>query len=459
MLAGIDVGSTSCKVGLYTTEGQAIVERRRPSGNDCAELGRGVLEDLAACVERAGTPAAVGITSMAESGVALDGALRPLHPLLRWDDPVGAEEARLIAGDVGRAALYTATGVRLAAKTPLARWLWLRRNRPEVLAAMRTWVSAADLIATVLTGSPATDRTLAGRTGALDQHTGRYDESLLAGTVRADQLPPVTDGVAGGVAGGVASAMGGLPAGTPVVVAGHDHLVAAYAAGARRPDATVDSLGTAEAVVTVSDSPPDPATVDTGLSWNRHADGRHWALVSGFEGSGRLVAWATERLLGAAGPAAAAERLALVDRPTGIVVEPYPSGRGAPAPDPGRRLSMRGITGEHSPADLAVAVLEGACFHVRWMAEVQSGGLPGPCVVLGGPTRNETWMRIKADVMPGPLHRCAVVDAAGAGAALLAGRAIGLDPPVLASSELTRDGERAARYQKIYTDEFLREAQ
>lgn len=453
LLAGVDVGSTSCKVGVYTAAGRPVAERRRPTGDDGAALIGGVLEDLAACVERAGTaPAAVGIASMAETGVALDARLRPLHPLLRWDDPRGDQAPRLIEVEVGRTELYATTGVRLTTKTPLARWLWLRRTSPEVLTAMRTWVSAADLVATALTGTPVTDPTLAGRTGALNQHTGGYDPDLLrVPGVRADQLPTITHGVAATMP----AARGGLTAGTPVVVAGHDHLVAAYAAGAREPDATVDSLGTAEAVVTVSARPPEPATAGTGLSWNRHADGRNWALLSGFPGSGRLVGWAAS-LVGGREPFERALRD--VARPTGIVVEPYLSGRGAPAPDPGRRLTIRGVTADHGPAELAVAVLEGASYHVRWMAEVQAGGLLGPCVVLGGPARNDVWMRIKAEVAPGPLLRCGTVDAAGAGAALLAGRAIGLDPPVLPAIEQPRDVDHATRYQKIYSDDFLREA-
>jgi xylulokinase len=452
LLAGIDIGTTNCKVGVYRTSGERVAQVSRPTGDDGGAVVAGVLEDLTACVERAGAgPAAVGITSMAESGVALDGGLRPLHSLLRWDDPGGDREARLVDLEIGRAVLFERTGVHLAAKTPLARWLWLRRNRPGILDAMRVWVNAADLVATVLIGAPVTDRTLAGRTGALNQRTGAYDENLLGVSgVRPGQLPRITSGVAGTMP----KAMGGLSAGTPVVVAGHDHLVAAYAAGARKPGATVDSLGTAEAVVTVSDTVPAVERVATGLSWNRHVDGRHWALVSGFPGSGRLVNWASERLLGA-GPERFDELVRSVHRPTGIVVEPYLSGRAAPAPDPGRRLALHGVTEAHGPAELAVAVLEGACYHVRWMAEAQAAG---SCVVLGGPSRNDCWMRIKAEVMPRPVRRCVIADAAGAGAALLAGAAIGLEPAVLPTVELPRDPDRAARYQKIYVNEFLVEA-
>jgi sugar (pentulose or hexulose) kinase len=78
--------------------------------------------------------------------------------------------------------------------------------------------------------------------------------------------------------------------------------------------------------------------------------------------------------------------------------------------------------------------------------------------VLGGPSRNETWMRIKAEVMPGPVRLCGVADAAAAGSALLAGAAVGLGRTVLPWTALPRNAERVARYQMLYTDEFLREA-
>ncbi|HEU5475528.1 MAG TPA: FGGY family carbohydrate kinase [Actinophytocola sp.] len=459
LLAGVDVGSTNCKVGVYTAAGERVAQQRRPTGRDAAELVAGVLEDLTACVERAGAPPeAVGITGMAETGVALDDELRPMLPMLRWDDPRGGEDAGTIEELLGRAALFDATGVRLAAKTPLARWLGLRRRRPEVHEGMRIWVGAADLVACALTGEPVTDPTLAGRTGAFNQHTGAWDEDLAAAAgLGPERLPRVATGVAGRVAGD----SGGLRAGTPVVVAGHDHLVASWAAGARAPGVTVDSMGTAEAVLTLTETPPGRSAMARGMSWNRYVDGAHWALVSGFPGSGRLAWWASDRLLGTPGPAAFHRLVREVPRPTGIVVQPYLSGRAAPAPDPTRRMTLHGVTAAHGPADLAVAVLEGACFQVRWMAEDQAeihGMAPGTGLVLGGPSRNETWMRIKGDVLPGPARLCAVADAAVVGSALLAGRALGLDPDVLPSLALPRDTDRAARYQKIYTDDFLREA-
>lgn len=433
LLAGIDVGTTNCKVGVYTTGGEAVAQRRRPTPRDAGDVVAGVLADLRSCLDQVGAhPLAVGVTGVAEGGVPVDRELRPLRPLLWWYDACAAAQARWLAETVGRRHLFRVTGVDVAAKTPLAVWLWLRHGEPTVLDRMRAWVGLPELVATVLCGAPVTARTLAGRSGAFDQLADRYDEDLLA--LAGIRLPEPT---------GAGTALGAvLRAGTPVVVAGHDHLVAAHAAGARTPGDVADSLGTAEAVVTVSRRPPPATAAGTGMSFNRTADGRHWALVSGFPHSGRLCA----------------RDCAAVDRPTGIVVLPYPAGRAAPAPDPGETMSVHGLTLGHTPADLRLAVVEGACFHVRWMADSQAehaGAAVDTVVALGGPSRDRAWMDVKAHVQSGPLRLVRAAEAASAGAALLAGESIGLPAPTLPSDLLPRDEALAARYDTIYRNDFL----
>ncbi len=451
LLAGIDVGTTNCKVGVYASDGTAVVERRRATPEDAGGVVAGVLADLRECVEVAGAPDAVGVTGVAEGGLPLDDELRPMAPLLWWHDERAAEEARWLAERVGRVELFAVTGVDVAAKTPLANWLWLRRTQPALIDRMHVWVGIPELVATVLCGRPLSHRTFAGRSGAFDQRADRYDAGLLdlAG-IRADQLPSRTTGTAVG---------GPLRVGTPVVLAGHDHLVAAHAAGARGPGDVVDSLGTAEAVVTVSERVAPRAAAGTGMSWNRTADGTRWAMVSGFPHCGRLIRWLCS-LASPSGDVDGLEDLARsVDtRPTGIVVLPYLAGRGAPAPDPDRRLSVHGLSPGQALPDVVVAVLEGACYHARWLAEhhaEHAGTKLAGVTVLGGPSRGRAWMDVKAHVMPGPVRSTATPDAACAGAALLAGTAVGMPAPVLRSEGLPRDDLLADRYDAIYRDGFL----
>ncbi|HZN17648.1 MAG TPA: FGGY family carbohydrate kinase [Micromonosporaceae bacterium] len=463
VLAGVDVGTTNTKVGAYRADGSRLAMRAWPTPRDASDLVAGVLAALAAVAGQAGrAPAAVGVASMAESGVTVDRDLAPQHPLIGWRDPRGADAARRLSAELGEQAVFEVTGVSLAVKTPLARWRWLADTRPGLLTGGRYWLGAADLVASALVGAPVTDLTMAGRTGGLDLRTGRYHPDLLAAAgISAAQLPRVAEpGRPAGRLTASAASSCGLPAGLPVVVAGHDHLVAAYAAGARCGGDQVDSLGTAEAFITVTDRPPAAATAGTGLSWNRFVDGSRYCLVSGFPGAGRLVGWFMERYLGLPAGAGYARFAALAEavteRPTGIVVEPYLSGRGAPSPDPARRFAVHGRRPRHTAADLALALLEGLSMHVRWMAGGHGPRTRKQVLAAGGPTRNRAWMQVKAAVGPVPLAVVDDPDAACAGAALLAARSgLGMAPPPLAATPLRPDPQESSRYDDLYRDRFL----
>jgi len=467
VLAGVDVGTTNTKVGMYRLDGSRLAVRAWPTPADADKLVTTVLDGMASLVDRAGQPpAAVGVAGMAETGVTVAADLTPLHPLILWRDQRGAEGVERIRAEVGAAELFALTGVTLGVKTPLARWRWLTDTRPELLTGGRMWLGAPDLVAAALIGEPVTDLTLAGRTGGADVRTGRWHPDLLAAAgVDPARLPRIVpSGQPAGRCATAAARSAGLRVGTPVVVAGHDHLVAGYAAGVRRPGEQMDSMGTAEAVFTLTADAPADLPPGTGTSWNRFVDGTHYCLISGFPGSGRLVDWFTSRFLGLSGSPGNARFEALVDsvqrRPTGIVVEPYPSGRAAPVPDPGRGLAVHGVRPRHTLADLALALLEGASAQARWMAEEQARALavesPSRTVVAGGPTRSRAWMRVKAAVTPGDLRVVDDPDAVCAGAALLAAQ-VGLGAPAtaLAVSPVTPDEPERQRYEHFYRDGFL----
>lgn len=441
LLAGVDAGSTHCKALLCTADGTVVARSQVPT--DTTDLAATALDALARCVRSAGgtAPEAVGITGMAESGVPLDREDRPIGPVLMWSDPAPAAHAERLARAYGPAALHARTGVLPAAKVPLARWHWLRAEHPERLARMHTWAGAADLVAHALTGRTGTDATFAQRTMAWDPETGGWHPDLLADAGLTPERMPRVHGP-GEPAGRVtarAAARTGLRPGTPVVVAGHDHLVGAWIAGARTPGCVADSMGTAEAVVTVSAAPPDrAAAAREGMSWGRHADGSHFVTVAGMSSSGALVEWFCDRFLPHLADVPREERYAAFARlvgddatPTGLTVEPYLHGRGAPRPDPGARLAVHGIGVRHGIPELARALLEGAAHQARWMTDVQSrltGHPPRAVTLLGGSTRLRAWTALKAAVTPWRTEVCDEPEAPCLGAAAWALAALGHDP-------------------------------
>ncbi|HEX5199161.1 MAG TPA: FGGY-family carbohydrate kinase [Actinoplanes sp.] len=456
---GIDLGTTNTKVVLAEL-GRAAPRVRAAASAPTPEPGdlRATLHALLGRVlDGSAPPDAVGIASMAETGVPLGDDGAPLTGWLRWTDRRAAGEADALARRLGRDQLVAATGVRPSAKAPLAKWSWLRAQG----VAMTRWAGAADLAGLLLTGRLATDHTLAGRTmayrlpGPGEPLPAGFDAGLLAeaGLCPA-QLPAVM--APGEIAGRVRDRGWGLRAGTPVVIAGHDHPVGAFACGVRRPGEVADSLGTAEAVMTVVAGAPDPVEVGrAGMSTVITVGGRHRAVVAGSPSAGAAIDWwLTHENVDATIFDQAGFDQAGFDQagpePTGILVLPYPAGRQAPDPDPGARLRVIGRRPEHTPAELARALLEGLCLHTRWMLAEQvrlSGTAPAVVHLLGGPiAANALWTRIRAAVLPAPIRVIAEPEAVAVGAAM---RACGVETPLPGRPETPAEADYDAMFEQF----------
>ncbi len=464
LLVGLDIGTTHLKAGVYRPDGTALVERRTATPDRPDVLRDTALRLVEECVAPApSVPVALGIASMAETGVTLDAAGEPAGPLWTWRDTRTAVEAGLLSTVFD--GFSDVTGLTPTPKRPVTWWMWLRQHRPDILDHMRVWAGAADLVAAALTGAVVTSPSLAARSGVVDLYTGEYRADLLAlAGLRADQLPRVVP--VGGTAGRVnrtGSTRTGLPTGTPVVIAGHDHLVAAYAVGVRGPGHSADSMGTAEAVVSTIPAPPPPGTVGpTGATVGPFVDGSSYCLISGLPASGALVRWLVERFAppGTADPYGwlAAALGTVPGPPTGIIVQPYLAGRTAPQPDLRRRLSIHGLSARHTNADIARAVLEGLSMQARWMLDnhtALAGVAPGPVHAFGGAAAQPAWLRMKAQLTPAPLRALSGVECAAIGAAQLAARALGLDHPPLTASLIARDLGTTDGWDRVYRDGFL----
>ncbi|MCU1438389.1 MAG: Carbohydrate kinase, FGGY-like protein [Naasia sp.] len=456
---GIDVGSTNVKAALVAV-GEGVRELAvctAPTPADPDELVRVVL-DLARSVLVASSeePQVIGIASMAESGVPLGAGDVPLGRVLRWDGADDPADVDALVARFGADPLYAATGVPALPKAPLAMWARLRRTDPELWRDLRRWAGVADLVALSLTGVLATDHTLAARTMAYrtggETLPNAFDPELLAAVgLVPDQLPAVrSPGEPIGTVTAQAAGTTGLPAGIPVHVAGHDHVVGAWAAGMRSPGDTADSIGTAEAVLRVLPAAPDPAMLrPTGMSVTRTVTGAP-LLLSGSANAGSFVRWWFAHRIGAREPGELLDALAaLPDSPSGVLVLPYLAGRQTPAPDRRSDVRILGPDGseppprEVDPVRLTRAMLEGVALHARWMIDAQTevaGDPVPPLRILGGPGGgNRPWMRLKGHVLDLPARLVTATEPVAAGAALLAAASAGLLPgeaPVLDSTDL-----------------------
>ncbi len=299
LAAGLDLGSTSLKVLIADADGRelCVVERATPwqSGPDGAtELEgeallaavRSLLDEAAQQLGRLGhhgqAVGAIAISGMGESGLLVDAGGAAVAPAIAWFDGRGQAQLEQLPPQI-REEFSGRTGLPLGVQVSVVKLLLLRDQGVQ-LDGLR-WLGLPEYVAAALGGSPAAEYSLASRTGILDQDTGRpWPQMLTHLGVTADFVPPL---VAAGTDLGPLSALWAPHQfhDARVTVAGHDHLVAATAGGATANGGYYASIGTAEVLVRILDSPlPGRARARLAeylINYVRHVVPGQYVLVAG----------------------------------------------------------------------------------------------------------------------------------------------------------------------------------
>jgi len=442
LVLGLDIGSTTTKAALVdVAAGVSVVHlARRPTPTGVAELIATAAAVSRECAEAASGPiVAIGIASMAESGTALDTDGRALTPLLRWNRRV--DPAHLDALLAEHPDLPRITGVPATSKPAAVTLTALRAEQPEIHAALRHWAGVADLVAHALTGIRATDHTLATRSMLAGRGDAWNGDVITTLGLHEHVFPALR--APGEEVGATSSAAAtfGVGVGLPVHIAGHDHAVGAWAAGARRPGETADSLGTSEAIVRIADGVDVGRAVAEGFSVGRTVDGSAATVVGGSPAGGAMLAWweaqfPDDRML---------ERLAALTAgswsTSPMTVLPYLAGRQCPDPHLGAEVRILG-TGDAE--ERTRGLLQSLVAHARWMRETADdlAGSPTTALTLLGSIarRVPVWAPVAA-ASGVPTVVCAADEPVAAGAALLAAvrsDEAAAETSVLPSSRVTR---------------------
>jgi len=112
----------------------------------------------------------------------------------------------------------------------------------------------------------------------------------------------------------------------------------------------------------------------------------------------------------------------------GLVMLPHLQGAMAPEANPKAKGVFYGFTLRHGRNHFTRAIMEAVGFIVRRNIEVIEGlGIPvNEIRALGGGARSRMWKQIEADITQRPVLTTANEEAATLGAAILAGKAVGL---------------------------------
>ena len=434
----LDVGTSSARARGFDAAGRALpgADGRAsyepvltPDGG--VEFDADALVDAAAravdgCLATAPAEpaAAVGVSAFWHSLLALDGAGRPLTPVITWADTRSAPAAAALRRRLDPSRIHARTGAPLHAAFFPAKLTWLRDTRPTVFAGARTWCGFPDYLAARLTGRLATSISMASGTGLLDQETLLWDRELLEVChLRPAALPPIDDTPAPGLAAPFAARWPRLAAARWHPGAG-DGACASVGSHCVTPDRIALNVGTSAALRLVLSAVP---FTPKGL-WRYRLDAFRSVVGGATSEGGNTLAWC-RRVLAVPRDDAELERALAAVPPDGhgLTALPFLAGERSPGWHGEARALVSGLALDTDAVAIARAMLESVAHRLAIVYErLAPLAAPGHRVIASGGAlhHSPTWAGIVADALGVPIVLAAEPEASSRGAALLALSAI-----------------------------------
>lgn len=482
-LIGLDIGTTGCKASLFNADGRLLAKASREYAVDMPQPGwaeqdieqvwRLALETLCEVIATSGERVveAIGLSVHGEAVTAVDADGNALRPLMLGMDTRTVAQNQWLCEKFGAEKLFEWTGMPVHTINTLPKLLWMKQHEPELWKNASRFMLVEDFLIMKMTGKAAISQCLASRTQLYNLRQARWSEEILQGLgLDAKRLSPVlpSGSAVAPLKKELCEAIG-VSHPPLVVTGGHDQACGALGVGLTRPGLAMVSTGTAEVVEVALDSPAVNATLLGGnISVYAHVvPGLYLAMTLNHSG-GMLLRWFRDTLCEGERQRAAqtggdAYDLILQGAdpgPTGLFVLPHFAGSGTPWFDTQSKGAILGLTFKTSRADLAKAILEGLTYELRINLDLlKSGGVAIDVLrAIGGGAKSELWLQLKADITGILVVAPEITEAAGFGAALLAGVGCGLYPNAAQAAEsflrLRREIQPRPDAQEIYNERF-----
>jgi len=347
----------------------------------------------------------IGFCGTMAAALPIDRTGKTLRNAILYADMRATDQCEELVKSFERKYIYNLTGNPLSPVYPLAKWMWIKENEPEVFEKTFKFIQPKDFLVLKSTDEIVTDYVDASATMAFDINKRKWTDELLnfAG-IPSDMLPEPQPSmnIAGELTGRAAGELG-LKKGLPVVVGSGD--TAALLIGARSVEhayATV-YLGAAAEIDLTTDKPLfDP---DGRIPVRCHAIPDMWFNSASSVTSGTALTWFVEHLCESGGSRLyeKLDRKALKISPGsgGLVFMPYLSGERVPIWDPKARGAFIGINLSSRRAHFYRAVLEGAAFSLRNIMDTYKKFVSDfrGISMSGGGAESEIWKHIVVDVL------------------------------------------------------------
>jgi len=335
-------------------------------------------------------------------------------------------------------------------KDPVWKYKWVQNNEPEVFERVHKWLDVGDYLTSRCTGNIVRTADSAFATFLYDTRKGKegWNEGLVKMYgVRPEHLPPIIEctDVAGELTEEAAHDLGLTP-GIPVFGGGGDTSFVNIGAGCTRVGDTHVYVGTSGWVSTFLDH--QKVDIDAMITGVLSAKRGYFNYYAELETAGKCFEWVAEHL-------ALDEMGVYLEQTTvaddyestymslydylssevskvpagarGVIFTPWLHGNRSPFDDQaaaGMFFNLRLDTGKR---EMIRAVLEGICYHLRWLLECESRKVKtsNPIRFVGGGALSPVTCQMLADITGRTVETVYGVQEAGAaGTALVAAAGI-----------------------------------
>ena len=426
----LDCGATNVRAIAVDRQGNIVARAATPNASDIAVENSAwhqwsldaILQRFADCCQRVATALStrqirgITVTTFGVDGALVDKQGQLLYPVISWKCPRTAAVMENISRIMRPQQLQAISGVGAFSFNTLYKLVWLKENHPQLLEQAHAWLFISSLINHRLTGEFTTDITMAGTSQMLDIAQRDFSDDILQAAGLPRRLFPrlVAAGAQVGTLQADAAALLGLPAGIPVISAGHDTQFALFGAGAAQNEPVLSS-GTWEILMVRSAEVNTPllshyagSTCELDSHAGLYNPGMQW-LASGVLEWVRKLFWTA-------------------DTPWQTLIE---EARAIPAGAQGVKMhcdllacqnaGWQGVTLNTTRGHFYRAALEGLTEQLarnlhtlEKIAHFQASEL----LLVGGGSRNALWNQIKADMLDLPIKVLDDAETTVAGAAM-----------------------------------------
>jgi len=484
-ILAFDLGTTALKCALHDFNGMVIAKTSEeyqlitPDADsvemDVETYWQAFKSAVARVLKESGVDPinikALGISAQGETLILVDRDGKPLRRAIVWLDNRAHREADQLGELFGHRQAFEITGqVRLVPTWPASKILWLKQYEPETFGKVGKFLLIEDYFLYRLTGEYVCEGSLVTSTCYWNFRTRTWWQEMLQELhISEDQLPRYRESgeAVGNLRTEIANELG-LSPDTIACTGALDQACGAIGVGNIKPGIFSENTGAALAICTTVNQP----ILDPNNQMPCHYHGLPGLyMLHTFTSGGIVMRWFRDEF---AGPEMRVSKTSGLDAYDlmgleaariepgceGLVMLPHLQGAMAPEANPKASGTFYGFTLRHGRGHFTRAIMESIAFIVRHNIEVIEGlGVSVHEIrALGGGARSRVWKQMEADIVGRPVLTTTNEEAATLGAAILAGKAIGLYSSVEEAAEsmiqIKERFEPNTANRAIYDDTF-----